>query len=45
MDLTHLIEALAQPAAYPGGVDRVEVHHTHISVVFLVGQATGPLPS
>lgn len=37
MDLPALIEALAQPAAYPEPVDSVEVYHTHISVVFLAG--------
>jgi aminoglycoside phosphotransferase family enzyme/predicted kinase len=37
MDLTRLIEALTDPAAYPFPVERVEVHQTHISVVFLAG--------
>lgn len=37
MELVRLIEALAHPAAYPFDVDAVEVHHTHISVVFLAG--------
>jgi aminoglycoside phosphotransferase family enzyme len=31
-----LIEALSDPAAYPGPVAAVEVRQTHISVVFLV---------
>ena len=38
MELVQLIEALADPAAYPFPVDRVEVHQTHISVVFLAGR-------
>jgi aminoglycoside phosphotransferase family enzyme/predicted kinase len=38
MDLTDLIDALGDPAAYPSGVDAVEVRQTHISVVFLAGQ-------
>ena len=38
MDLTRLIRALSNPAAYPGAVDAVEVQQTHISVVFLAGQ-------
>jgi aminoglycoside phosphotransferase family enzyme/predicted kinase len=37
MKLAHLIEALSQPAAYPESVDRVEIHQTHTSVVFLAG--------
>jgi aminoglycoside phosphotransferase family enzyme/predicted kinase len=37
MDLIQLIEALSQPAAYPGTVAAVDVRHTHISVVFLAG--------
>jgi len=37
MDLTLLIEALSNPAAYPHPVERVEVRQTHISVVFLAG--------
>jgi aminoglycoside phosphotransferase family enzyme/predicted kinase len=32
-----LIEALSDPAAYPYPVDKVEVRHTHISVVLLAG--------
>lgn len=38
MDLSHLIEALSRPAAYPYPVDEVEVRQTHISVVFLAGE-------
>jgi len=38
MDLTDLIAALSRPQAYPGGVDRVVVRQTHISVVFLAGE-------
>lgn len=37
MELTRLIESLADPAAYPDPVREVEVRHTHISVVFLAG--------
>lgn len=37
MELVRLIEGLANPAAYPHPVDRVEVLQTHISVVFLAG--------
>jgi aminoglycoside phosphotransferase family enzyme/predicted kinase len=37
MDLAPLIDALTRPEAYPFSVDRVEVRHTHISVVFLAG--------
>jgi aminoglycoside phosphotransferase family enzyme/predicted kinase len=37
MELTRLIEALSKSAAYPGPAADVEVRHTHISVVFLVG--------
>src|SRR5262245_21591494 len=37
MELTRLIAALADPAAYPEPVADVKVCHTHISVVFLAG--------
>jgi uncharacterized protein len=37
MDLSRLIEALSDPAAYPQPVRAVEVRHTHISAVFLAG--------
>jgi aminoglycoside phosphotransferase family enzyme len=37
MEQTELLSALADPAAYPGRVDAVEVHQTHISAVFLAG--------
>jgi uncharacterized protein len=37
MELSPLIEELTKPAAYPFPVDRIEVRHTHISVVFLAG--------
>ncbi|SIO61333.1 hypothetical protein SAMN05444166_6726 [Singulisphaera sp. GP187] len=37
MKLTDLIVALTDPSAYPHPVDEVEVHQTHISVVFLAG--------
>ena len=37
MELARLIEALSEPSAYPCPVKEVEVHHTHISVVFLAG--------
>lgn len=35
--LEQLLDALSQADAYPGNVGEVEVHQTHISVVFLVG--------
>ncbi len=35
--LLKLIEALSRPDAYPHPVDAVEVHQTHLSVVFLAG--------
>jgi aminoglycoside phosphotransferase family enzyme/predicted kinase len=37
MELTRLIAALSDRAAYPDPVDAVEVRQTHISVVFLAG--------
>src|SRR6516164_1557473 len=37
MGLLCLIEALSEAAAYPHPGERVEVRHTHISVVFLAG--------
>jgi aminoglycoside phosphotransferase family enzyme/predicted kinase len=39
MDLSRLIAGLSEPEAYPQsvGLDDVEVHQTHISVVFLAG--------
>src|SRR3954471_13198750 len=37
MELSQLIETLSAPSAYPQPVDAVEVHQTHISVVFLMG--------
>ncbi len=37
MDLAELIERLSEPSTYPGPVETVEVHQTHISVVFLAG--------
>ena len=37
MELRELIEALSAPSAYPQAVETVEVHQTHISVVFLAG--------
>src|SRR6516162_6255470 len=37
MELVSLIEALSKPAAYPHPVEAIEVHQTHISVVFLAG--------
>jgi aminoglycoside phosphotransferase family enzyme/predicted kinase len=37
MQLDRLVEALSDPAAYAEPVPAVEVHHTHISVVFLAG--------
>src|SRR5262245_52418780 len=35
---TNLLAALSQPAAFPISVDAVEVHQTHISMVFLAGK-------
>ncbi|MDB5386975.1 MAG: hypothetical protein JWM11_2621 [Planctomycetaceae bacterium] len=35
MELTSLISGLSDPAAYPAGVQNVELRQTHISVVFL----------
>src|SRR5437588_4779711 len=37
MTFAFLVDALARAAAYPFAVEKVEVHHTHISVVFLAG--------
>jgi aminoglycoside phosphotransferase family enzyme/predicted kinase len=37
MDLEHLIGALSDASAYPSHVEKIEVRHTHISVVFLAG--------
>src|SRR5438128_2167565 len=37
MDLASLIDGLSDPGAYPFPVSNVEIHHTHISVVFLAG--------
>jgi aminoglycoside phosphotransferase family enzyme len=37
MELDCLIAALSDSAAYPYAVRRIEVRHTHISVVFLAG--------
>lgn len=37
MDLTNLIKVLGSPSAYPFATDQIEVHQTHISVVFLAG--------
>ena len=34
---SELLAALSHPAAYPFAVDAVEVHQTHISMVFLAG--------
>src|SRR5438552_15990929 len=39
MDLPHLIATLSDPAVYPQPVERVEIRHTHISVVFLAGDS------
>ncbi len=38
MELSRLTEALSQAAACPHDADRVDVRHTHISVVFLAGK-------
>jgi len=37
MTLASLIQALSDPQAFPAPVGEVEVHQTHISVVFLAG--------
>jgi aminoglycoside phosphotransferase family enzyme/predicted kinase len=37
MDLPALIDALSRPDAYPFPAEGIEVHQTHISVVFLAG--------
>jgi uncharacterized protein len=37
MQLTRLIEVLSHSAAYPHAAERMQVRHTHISVVFLAG--------
>src|SRR5437879_13252909 len=37
MGIVSLIKALSNPAAYPHQADAVQVHQTHISVVFLAG--------
>jgi aminoglycoside phosphotransferase family enzyme/predicted kinase len=37
MELSELMENLANPAAYPYGVRDIEIHQTHISAVFLAG--------
>jgi aminoglycoside phosphotransferase family enzyme/predicted kinase len=37
MELSRLLAALSDPAAYPFAVGRVEVRQTHISAVFLAG--------
>jgi uncharacterized protein len=37
MEIRRLVEDLRRPEAYPHPVGRVEVIHTHISVVFLAG--------
>lgn len=38
MELSHLIEALSSPAAYPEPPGKIQVRQTHISVVFLAGR-------
>ena len=37
-ELRGLIEGLSDPSAYPHSAEPVEVHQTHISVVFLAGE-------
>jgi aminoglycoside phosphotransferase family enzyme len=37
MEVPQLIEALSVPTAYPHPAETVEVHQTHISIVFLAG--------
>jgi aminoglycoside phosphotransferase family enzyme/predicted kinase len=36
-ELDRIVDSLADPSAYPHPAEDVEVHHTHISVVFLAG--------
>ncbi len=38
MELPRLIESLSRPEAYPHPFEDFQLHHTHISVVFLVDQ-------
>ncbi len=38
MEIAQLIEALSRPSAYPVSPETVEVHQTHISVVFVVDE-------
>jgi aminoglycoside phosphotransferase family enzyme/predicted kinase len=38
MELSRLIESLSRPEAYPHPFEDFQLHHTHISVVFLVDQ-------
>jgi aminoglycoside phosphotransferase family enzyme/predicted kinase len=37
VDLINMVQALSEPSAYLYPVNKVEVRHTHISVVFLAG--------
>lgn len=37
MELSRLIEGLSLASAYPHPAEQIEVHHTHISLVFLAG--------
>ncbi len=37
LELDRIVDALTDPSAYPHPAEDVEVHHTHISVVFLAG--------
>lgn len=37
MELARLVEELSRPEAYPHPAEDLQVHHTHISVVFLAG--------
>jgi uncharacterized protein len=39
MTISELIEHLSRASAYPEPVDSVQVHQTHISVVFLAGES------
>jgi aminoglycoside phosphotransferase family enzyme len=38
MELPYLIDSLSRPEAYPHPFEDFQLHHTHISVVFLVDQ-------
>jgi hypothetical protein len=39
VELDRIVEALQDPAAFPHEAEKLEVHHTHISVVVLAGSS------